>query len=349
MDSAAKALSAAKKVTDDWASLLEVRPWRPEKFLLAKMEGTSPADARHFATSEALRVITAEQYTENRGIGIDADIETLRRRAAARTAKLTMKMKTYLAIKTPRFRKWDGVRPLASRLADKADFADLVCRHERTSTAVVPFDALLYIMPYLPLAATKKLLRVSPYFLFLIMENARIAPSTTTRSNAPVRVLLAGLDAGGKTTILYKLKLGEVVCTIPTGVVPNQEHIEYKKQKLSLVDVGGQIAMSSYPATLFPKTECVVFVVDSNDRDRMPEARDMLSQMLNHPEMAPDVILLVLANKQDLPKALSVAEICETIGLHSLRDRQWFIQATCATSGDGLYEGLDWLSNALRK
>ena len=43
----------------------------------------------------------------------------------------------------------------------------------------------------------------------------------------------------------------------------------------------------------------------------------------------------------------SVAEITDKLGLHSLRSRKWYIQSTCATSGDGLYEGLDWLSNVL--
>jgi ADP-ribosylation factor protein 1 len=44
---------------------------------------------------------------------------------------------------------------------------------------------------------------------------------------------------------------------------------------------------------------------------------------------------------------MDVAEITDNLGLHSLHDRNWYVQATCATSGDGLYEGLDWLSNQL--
>lgn len=51
---------------------------------------------------------------------------------------------------------------------------------------------------------------------------------------------------------------------------------------------------------------------------------------------------------QDLPNAMSAADITEKLGLHNLRNRNWYIQATCATSGDGLYEGLDWLSNQLK-
>lgn len=51
---------------------------------------------------------------------------------------------------------------------------------------------------------------------------------------------------------------------------------------------------------------------------------------------------------QDLPNAMNAADITEKLGLHSMRNREWYIQATCATDGAGLYEGLDWLSNALK-
>ena len=86
--------------------------------------------------------------------------------------------------------------------------------------------------------------------------------------------------------------------------------------------------------------------------------------MLNEDELR-DALLLVFANKQDLPNAMNAAEITDKLGLHSLRQRAWvrflrtldsaatnslqYIQSTCATSGDGLYEGLEWLSNSLRK
>lgn len=55
-----------------------------------------------------------------------------------------------------------------------------------------------------------------------------------------------------------------------------------------------------------------------------------------------DAVLLVFANKQDLPNAMNAAEITDKLGLHSLRQRHWYIQSCCATSGEGLYEGLDW-------
>ena len=60
-----------------------------------------------------------------------------------------------------------------------------------------------------------------------------------------------------------------------------------------------------------------------------------------------DAVLLVFANKQDLPNAMTAAEVTDKLGLHNMRNRQWFIQSACATTGDGLYEGLDWLSRTL--
>lgn len=95
--------------------------------------------------------------------------------------------------------------------------------------------------------------------------------------------------------------------------------------------------------TDFQNTQGIIFVVDSNDRERVSEAREELQRMLNEDELR-DALLLVFANKQDLPNAMNAAEITDKLGLHSLRQRQWFIQATCATSGDGLYEGLEWVS-----
>nr|GMD97982.1 ADP-ribosylation factor 2 [Ipomoea batatas] len=151
-------------------------------------------------------------------------------------------------------------------------------------------------------------------------------------------------DAAGKTTILYKLKLGEIVTTIPTMLVFNVETVEYKNISFTVWDVGGQDKIRPLWRHYFQNTQGLIFVVDSNDRDRIVEARDELHRMLNEDELR-DAVLLVFANKQDLPNAMNAAEITDKLGLHSLRQRHWYIQSTCATSGEGLYEGLDWLSN----
>ncbi len=54
-----------------------------------------------------------------------------------------------------------------------------------------------------------------------------------------MRLLMLGLDAAGKTTILYKLKLNQDVTTIPT-VGFNVETVTYKNVKFNVWDVGGQ-------------------------------------------------------------------------------------------------------------
>ena len=164
--------------------------------------------------------------------------------------------------------------------------------------------------------------------------------------NKEMRILMVGLDAAGKTTILYKLKLGEIVTTIPT-IGFNVETVEYKNISFTVWDVGGQDKIRPLWRYYFQNTQGIIFVVDSNDRDRIAEAREELQQMLNEDELR-DALLLVFANKQDLPNAMNAAEITEKLVLHSIRQRPWYIQATCATTGDGLYEGLEWLSTNLK-
>ena len=65
-------------------------------------------------------------------------------------------------------------------------------------------------------------------------------------------------------------------------------------------------------------------MVDSNDRDRIGEARDELHRMLNEDELR-DSVLLVFANKQDLPNAMNAAEITDKLGLQNLKQRHWYV------------------------
>lgn len=160
-----------------------------------------------------------------------------------------------------------------------------------------------------------------------------------------MRILMVGLDAAGKTTILYKLKLGEIVTTIPT-IGFNVETVEYKNISFTVWDVGGQTKIRKLWRHYFANTDGIIFVVDSNDRERIAEAEEELHNMLGEEELR-NSILLVFANKQDLPNSMSTAELTDKLKLNAMKNRKWYIQATCATQGSGLYEGLDWLSNEL--
>ncbi|KAG9287712.1 hypothetical protein G9A89_004115 [Geosiphon pyriformis] len=139
--------------------------------------------------------------------------------------------------------------------------------------------------------------------------------------NKEMRILMLGLDAAGKTTILYKLKLNQSVTTIPT-VGFNVE-----------TDVGGQDKIRPLWRHYYTGTQGLIFVVDSQDRDRIDEARQELHRIISDREMR-ECLLLVFANKQDLPGAMSPADVTEKLGLHRMRERSWYVHPSCATTGE---------------
>ncbi|KAJ6096400.1 ARF/SAR superfamily [Penicillium sp. IBT 16267x] len=161
------------------------------------------------------------------------------------------------------------------------------------------------------------------------------------------RIIMVGLNGAGKTTILNKLKLGEIVTTVPTHGF-NVETVEYRNISFTTWATGGPDNIRPLWRNYYQDTQAIIFVVDSNDRDRIDEARDELQRLLNEDALR-DGLLLVIANRQDMPNAMNAAEVTDKLGLHGLRQRAWYIQSACATSGDGIYEGLEWLSNSLRK
>lgn len=162
------------------------------------------------------------------------------------------------------------------------------------------------------------------------------------------RILLLGLDAAGKTTILYKLNLGETVHTIPT-VGFNVDTITYKNIEFNCWDIGGQKKIRALWHHYYHDTDAVIFVIDANDRDRIQEAQEELVSLLQN-DLLRNVKLLIFANKLDLPNSMSTAEIVDKLELHSkFRTLEWHVQGAVATSGEGLYEGLDWLSATLKR
>lgn len=195
------------------------------------------------------------------------------------------------------------------------------------------------------------------------------------RGQQDMRVLMLGLDNAGKTTVLFKLKLGEVTLTIPTvgkfkylfvyivlvwkekltnswicfPLGFNVEVVEYKNIRFTVWDVGGQTRIRPLWHHYYPGTKALIYVVDANDPQRLAEAKEELHEILRSDHLR-DTILLVLADKQDLPHAMNIAQVTDGLELQALtKPRRWLVQRTCATNGDGLYEGLNWLSEELKK
>lgn len=164
--------------------------------------------------------------------------------------------------------------------------------------------------------------------------------------NREMRVVMLGLDAAGKTTILYKLHIGEVLSTVPT-IGFNVEKVQYKNVQFTVWDVGGQEKLRPLWRHYFNNTDGLIYVVDSLDRERINRSADEFKQIIDDPLMRNSAVL-VFANKQDLPNCLSPAEVCEAMGLLQMKGRKWHVQSTVATRGEGLYEGLDWLATTLK-
>mmetsp|Transcript_82537 Transcript_82537/g.209911 ORF Transcript_82537/g.209911 Transcript_82537/m.209911 type:complete len:215 (-) Transcript_82537:228-872(-) len=160
------------------------------------------------------------------------------------------------------------------------------------------------------------------------------------------KIVIVGLNNAGKTTILYKLHLGQVVLTQPT-IGSNVEEVKHDNITFQVWDLGGQENLRAGWATYFQETDAVVFVVDSNDQENMVLAKMELFNVVLQEDLK-HACLLVLANKQDIVGCRNAGEIAQDLSLHTIRTHEWQIQSCCALTGEGLQEGLEWIATRIR-
>ncbi|GMT23421.1 hypothetical protein PFISCL1PPCAC_14718, partial [Pristionchus fissidentatus] len=165
-------------------------------------------------------------------------------------------------------------------------------------------------------------------------------------SRKEMRLLMLGLDAAGKTTILYQLKLNNYIESIPT-IGFNVEQVQFKKLTFTIWDVGAQGKIRLLWKHYYPNTDALIYVVDTADLERVEESSQVLHDILKDPDMA-NVKLLVLANKQDIPGAMPIYQLTEKLDLKSINGIEWHIQPTNAKKAEGIIEGLTWLEQSLR-
>ncbi|KAM0026140.1 putative small GTPase superfamily, ARF/SAR type, P-loop containing nucleoside triphosphate hydrolase [Helianthus debilis subsp. tardiflorus] len=103
----------------------------------------------------------------------------------------------------------------------------------------------------------------------------------------------------------------------------------------------GQTSIRPYWRCYFPNTQAIIYVVDSSDTERLVIAKEEFHAILEEEELK-GAVVLIFANKQDLPGALDDAAVTESLELHKIKNRQWSIFKTSAIKGEGLFEGLDW-------
>ncbi|NXD68491.1 ARL11 protein, partial [Eolophus roseicapillus] len=167
------------------------------------------------------------------------------------------------------------------------------------------------------------------------------------RRKRDARVVMLGLDLAGKSTLLYKLKSGQAVETCPT-VGFNVESLQTPcGVSFTLWDIGGQGSLRASWPDYLEDTNILIFVLDSTDTGRLPEAAAALEDALSHPSMA-GIPVLLLANKQEVPGALAPAELGEKLRWGQLARRRWVLRGCSALTGQGLQEVLAILGLLLR-
>jgi ADP-ribosylation factor protein 1 len=170
---------------------------------------------------------------------------------------------------------------------------------------------------------------------------------STWSAGTPSRVLLLGLDNAGKTCILYKVKLNESVTTIPTIGFNCETVTPCKGVTFTVWDVGGQGKIRRLWRHYYQNTDGLVYVVDSSDRERIDESCEELHSILNDGQMR-NVPFVIIANKQDLPNALPCSEIVKRLKLSHFKSK-WFIQSSCAITGEGIYEAMKAMADLIKE
>jgi small GTP-binding protein len=114
---------------------------------------------------------------------------------------------------------------------------------------------------------------------------------------------------------------------------------------MTVWDIGGQDLLRKLWRHYYENVDAIIYIVDSNDRERIELAKQELMKCLEDDNLR-NASVMVYANKQDLPNSMDTSEICEKMGMRNLK-RDWYVQSCTATTGDGLWEGLDWLNENL--
>ncbi|TRY74204.1 hypothetical protein DNTS_004369 [Danionella cerebrum] len=172
--------------------------------------------------------------------------------------------------------------------------------------------------------------------LLSILRKLKSAP------DQEVRILLLGLDNGGKTTLLKQLASEDISHITPTQGF-NIKSVQSQGFKLNVWDIGGQRKIRPYWRNYFENTDVLIYVIDSADRKRFEETgQQELAELLDEEKLS-YVPVIIFANKQDLLTAAPAAEIAEGLSLHTIRDRMWQIQSCSALTGEGVQDGMSWV------
>jgi len=166
-----------------------------------------------------------------------------------------------------------------------------------------------------------------------------------TKNRNNFKIIILGVQNAGKTTILYRLSLGQFIKTAPT-IGSNVEELTYNNVKFQAWDLGGQESNRSVWDVYYMNTDAIVYVIDSQSDEYFEESKSEFHKLLKNKNLK-NAIILIFANKQDLPGAKNINKLIEDYEFDKIKNHVWHIQASSATKGDGLITGIKWLSEQL--
>ncbi|XP_005103858.1 ADP-ribosylation factor isoform X2 [Aplysia californica] len=166
----------------------------------------------------------------------------------------------------------------------------------------------------------------------------------------PQHIIIQGLDAAGKSTLLYNLRYGEINSSYAIIGFPI-ETLSFKGIDITSWDISGRCAHNRPLLDYYYRTATgFVFVVNSADLEMMDEAFDQFDSYILQKEETKGRVVMILANKQDLPRALKCEELEKKFRerFPDTPDRKIFFQPCIAYTGEGIREAFDIFTTELK-
>ena len=166
--------------------------------------------------------------------------------------------------------------------------------------------------------------------------------------NKKANIVFLGLDNAGKSALLHVLKTDRVTQTRPT-IHPHSEELKMGNLVLNTYDLGGHETARKIWKDYFPAVNAILFLVDSVDVKRFPEAYKELNDILETPELV-NIPIAILGNKIDMAGAVSIEELKAALHYDELlakENRPMEVFMTSVTKKIGFSAALEWISSKL--